>query len=118
MAIAIATSRNTMATYYGTQWSWIGLATASPGTTTTPSNEATGGSPAYARKQTTWGTAASSAITGTAVTIDLPAGTYTHFIYASAATVATTNMGDNGTITSSTLPTQGQLIVTPSYTQS
>ena len=118
MPIAVATSRNTMATYYGTQWSWIGLATGDPGTSATPSNEATGGSPAYARKQTTWGTAASSAITGSAVTIDLPAGTYTHFLYASAVTLASANMGDKGTITSSTLPTQGQLIVTPSFTMS
>ena len=115
MAIAVATSRNTMATYYGTQWSWIGLATADPGTTATPSNEATGGSPAYARKQTTWGTATASVITGSAVTVDLPAGTYTFFLYASAATGNV--MGDRGTITSSTLPTQGSLIVTPSYVQ-
>src|SRR5215213_1337621 len=45
---------------------------------TTGANEAAGGSPAYARKAVTWAAAASGQrLTGTsAVTWDLPAGTY------------------------------------------
>lgn len=116
MAIAVATSRNTMATYYGTQATWIGVHTASPGTSSTPANEASGGSPAYARKQTTWGTAASSAITGSAVTVDLAAATYTHISLCSAS--SGNNMFDAASITSTVLSSQGQLIITPTYTQS
>jgi len=118
MAISIEATRNALATEYGSLGTWIGLATASPGTTTTPSNEATGGAPAYARKQTTWGSAATSTITGTAVTIDVAAGTYVYAILASAATVATTNGIDYASITSTTLGAQGQVIVTPSFVQS
>jgi len=116
VAIAVTATRNTLATSYGTALSWIGIATGDPGTSATPANEATGGSPAYARKQTTWGTAASGAITGSSVTVDLAAGTYSFAILASAATGNT--MGDKVSITSTTLGTQGQLVVTPSYTQS
>lgn len=117
MAIAVTTTKNTMATYYGTQGTWIGLATGAPGATTTPSNEVTGGSPAYARKQTTWGAASGGAITGTAVTIDTPAATVTYIILASASTVASANMIDNASVTSVVMSGQGQIVVTPTYTQ-
>jgi hypothetical protein len=119
MAIAVTTTKNTMATYYGTQGTWIGLATANPGSVATPtaSTEVTGGSPAYARKQTTWGAASGGAITGTAVTIDTPAATVTYIILASAAVVATANMIDNAAVTSVVMSGQGQIVVTPTYTQ-
>jgi hypothetical protein len=117
MPIAVVTTKNTLATYYGTQGSWIGLATANPGTVATPTGEVTGGSPAYARKQTTWGTASGGAITGTAVTIDTPAATVTYIILASAALVATANMIDNALVTSVVMSGQGQIVVTPTYTQ-
>lgn len=116
MAIAIVGTRNTLCTAYIGAGTWIGLATGNPGTSTTPSNEVTGGSPAYARKQTTWGTVSASASTGTAVTIDSPAATVTYCILASAATVATTNQVDNVAITSTVLSAQGQIIVTPTIT--
>lgn len=116
MAIAVTATRNTLATAYGSAGSWIGVATADPGTTSTPSSEASGGSPAYARKQTTWGAASGGAITGSAVTVDLAAGTYTHIIVASASTG--NSMIDKAAITSTVLSAQGQLIVTPTYTQS
>jgi len=116
MAIQIVGTRNTLVTAYIGAGTWCGLATGNPGTTTTPSNEATGGSPAYARKQTTWGSASASASTGTAVTIDVPAGTFTFCILASAVTLATTNQVDNAAITSTVLAAQGQVILTPSVT--
>lgn len=56
----------------------ISLHTGNPGTT--GANEATGGSPAYARKTTTWASGAVDGIvTGSAVVFDVPAGEYTHF---------------------------------------
>jgi hypothetical protein len=115
MAIAVATSRQALANYYGTQATWIGAATGAPGTSSTPANEASGGSPAYARKATTWSAGSGGVITGSAVTIDLPAGTYTNFILCTAATGNT--QFDNGSITSSTLTGQSTLIITATYTQ-
>ena len=96
--------------------SYVSLHTGDP--STTGANEATGGSPAYARQQTTWSadTTDDGVRAGTQVTIDLPAGTYTHFGLWSAATGGTFVGG--GTITSTTLAGQGQIKVTPTYTQS
>lgn len=55
----------------------ISLHTGDPGTT--GAAEATGGSPAYARKTTTWaGGAVDGAVSGSPVAFDVPAGTYTH----------------------------------------
>lgn len=95
---------------------WISLHTADPGTT--GASEATGGSPAYARQQTTWSadTTDDGVRAGTQVTIDLAAGTYTHFGLWSAETGGTFVGG--GAITSTTLAAQGQIKVTPTYTQS
>lgn len=115
MAIAVAATRNALVTEYISLGTWIGLATGDPGTSATPSNEATGGSPAYARKQTTWGSVSSSASTGTAVTIDVAAGTYTHALLASSS--SGNNMIDKCDITDTVLSAQGQIIVTATYTQ-
>lgn len=115
MAIAVTTTKNTMATYYGTLGTYIGLATASPGSTATPTGEVTGGSPAYARKATTWGSASGGAITGSAVTIDTPAATVTYILLASAS--SGNNMIDNASVTSVVMSGQGQIVVTPTYTQ-
>jgi hypothetical protein len=117
MAIAIGTTRQTLANAYAGAGTWIGLATGNPGTSATPSNEATGGSPAYARKQTTWTPSTGGVTNGSAVTIDCAAATYTHIILASAATVATTNQIDNADVTDVVMSAQGQIVVTPTYTQ-
>lgn len=93
---------------------WISLHTASPGTT--GASETSGGSPAYARKQTTW-TAGSSdgVVNGSQVTIDAAAGTYTHFGVWTASTAGTFVCG--GALSSSAvLGAQGQVLVTPSVT--
>lgn len=93
---------------------WISLHTATPGTT--GASEATGGSPAYARQQTTW----SADVTddgvraGTQVTIDVAAGTYTHFGVWSASSGGTYRGG--GTIASTVMGAQGQIKVTPTRT--
>ncbi len=94
---------------------WVSLHTADPGAT--GANEATGGSPAYARKQTTWTAGTSDGVVaGSQVTIDVPAGTYTHVGVWSAATVGT--FVGSTAITSTTLGAQGQILVTPTTTQS
>ncbi|WP_424745582.1 hypothetical protein [Mycobacterium sp.] len=54
----------------------MGLASGDPGTSATPANEASGGS--YARKATAFGAGAASASTGSAVTLDSDAATYTY----------------------------------------
>lgn len=106
---------NTLAADYAALGSFVGLATASPGTTSTPTGEASGGSPAYARKSTTWSAGSTGVQNGTAATIDVAAATYTYMLVASSS--AGNNMQDNATITSVTMGAQGQIVVTPTYTQ-
>lgn len=96
--------------------SWISLHTADPGTTGT--SEATGGSPAYARKQTTWtGGSSDGVVNGSQVTFDAPSGTYTHMGIWTAST-AGTFVGGFALSSSAVLSAQGQVLVTPSITVS
>lgn len=95
---------------------YISLHTGDP--STTGANEATGGSPAYARKQTTWSAGASDgSITGSQVTFDVGAGTYTHIGVWTAATSGTF-IGGFALSSSATLSGQGQVLVTPTITVS
>jgi hypothetical protein len=116
MALAVNATKEALADAFIALGTYVSLHTASPGSTGT--NEATGGSPAYARKQTTWSADAvdDGVRAGTEVTIDLPAGTYTHYGIWTAATSGT--FIDGGAISSTTLGAQGQIKVTPTYTQS
>lgn len=68
---------------------WASLHTGDPGTTGV--NEATGGSPAYARKAITWAAVSGGTITTatTAQTFDVPAGTYYFVGLWSASTLGT-----------------------------
>ncbi|MFE2998651.1 hypothetical protein ACFXG4_27070 [Nocardia sp. NPDC059246] len=115
MVIAVPTTRQSLATYYGTLGTWISLHTADPGTT--GASEASGGTPAYARKQTTWTPSTGGLITGTQVTFDVPLGTY-GWIGIWNASSGSTGFVDKLAITSVQLNGQGQILVTPSYTQS
>lgn len=93
---------------------YISLHTADPGTT--GASEATGGSPAYARKQTTWtGGASDGSVAGSEVTFDVPAGTYTHMGIWSAVSSGTF-VGGFALASSATLGAQGQVKVTPTIT--
>lgn len=113
MAIAVNATKEALATAYTGQGAYISLHTADPGTTGT--SEASGGSPAYARKLTTWTAGSSDGIaTGSQVTFDVPAGTYTHVGIWSAATSG--NFIDKCAISSTTLSGQGQVLVTPTAT--
>ena len=67
---------------------YVSLHTSDPGTD--GSNEATGGSPAYARKSITWSAASSGTLAASnAPVFDVPAGTYAYFGLWSAATSGT-----------------------------
>jgi hypothetical protein len=95
---------------------YISLHTADPGTTGT--SEATGGSPPYARKLTTWtGGASDGSVPGSQVTFDAPAGTYTHIGVWSAVTAGTFVTGF-ALSASVVLGAQGQVLVTPTVTAS
>jgi hypothetical protein len=115
MAIAVATTRQSLANHYSTLGSWIAAATGNPGTTSAIANEATGGSPAYARKQTTWTPSTGGVVNGSPVTIDVPAGTYSWMALCSAASGA--NMVDASDIVDVVMSGQGQIVATPTYTQ-
>jgi hypothetical protein len=92
----------------------ISLHTADPGTT--GASEATGGSPAYARKTTTWtGGASDGSVAGSEVTIDVPAGTYTHWgVFTSGGTF----VAGFALSSSVVLGAQGQVKLTPTITAS
>lgn len=76
------------------QATYVSMHTGDPGTT--GANEVTGGSPAYARKGASWGTAANGVVTlSSALQFDIPAGvTVTHFGSWSAAAAGTFVGGD------------------------
>ena len=116
MAFTNAT-KETGATAVTALGNWISLHTSDPGTTGT--GEATGGSPAYARKQTTWTAgSADGVVNGSAVSFDVPAGSYTHVGVWSAATSGTFIGGFALSSSTGALPGQSSVSVTPSITVS
>jgi hypothetical protein len=118
MAIATLAQRNALATAYGTAAPNGALFTADPGTTGTVTGEVNGGSPAYARKGLSWGTAAASAITSAATAFDVPTGTtITYFGVTVSATAATADLRDRVAVTSQAFASQGTYTVTATYTQ-
>lgn len=95
---------------------WISLHTGDP--STTGANEATGGSPAYARKQTVWtGGSSDGVVAGSQVTIDVAAGTYTHAGQWTASTAGTFVQGI-ALPSPIVMGAQGQIKVTPTDTES
>jgi hypothetical protein len=116
MAIAIATTRQALATHYGTLGTFIGVCTGDPGTAGPPVNEATGGTPPYARLATTWtdDAAGGGIINGSDVQLDVPPGDYDHILLAVAATG---DQLDNAITDLVSMSLQGKITVTPLYTQ-
>ncbi|MBF6449039.1 MULTISPECIES: phage tail fiber protein [Nocardia] len=115
MAIAVTATKNTLCNAYagiGGANTYVSIHTGDPGTS--GANEATGGSPAYARVATTWGAASNGQVSGSQVTINLPAGTYTYAGLWTAASGGT--FIDKVAIASTTLGSQGTLLVTPTFT--
>jgi hypothetical protein len=115
MAVQTVTMRNTLATAYAAAAAYGALSTTTP--SSSAGTEVTGGSPAYARKALSWGSASSSAVTATAATFDVPAGTtVVGFMVYSAVTAGT--YLDGAAVTSQAFASQGTYAVTPTYTQS
>lgn len=119
MAIAILAQRNALAGHYATQAPFGTLFTADPGTSGSVTGEVTGGSPAYARKNMTWGAAAASVVTSAATVFDIPSGTtLTFFGVAVAAPLTVADLRDKVAVTSQAFASQGTYTVTASFTQS
>lgn len=118
MAGAPVATLNAALDAVGALGGWLSLHTADPGTT--GASELTGGSPAYARKQTTWGAASAGVKTGSAQTIDIPgARTIGWFGVWTASTGGTfitsgplRDAGNSANITE-TYTEQGQYALTP-----
>lgn len=118
MAIAVLAQRNALAAAYGTAAPFGCLFSADPGTSGTVTGEITGGSPAYARKNMTWGAPSASVITSAATTFDVASGTtVTFFGVAVTGTATTADLRDRVAVTSQAFASQGTYIVTATYTQ-
>lgn len=113
MAIQTATQKNNLATAYGTNATHAALYTTAPGATA--GTEVTGGSPAYARKAITWGSASNGVITAT-VTFDVPSGTTVVGAGVHTALTAGTYL-DGASVTSQAFASQGTYQLTLTYTQ-
>jgi hypothetical protein len=111
----VTATQNTLVTDAKALGNWIGLCTGAPGSTATPSNEASGGSPAYARQSTTWMVAGATA-TGSSVTIHVPAGTYSYMIQCSGS--SGNNMVDWCPITPQVITSQSTITFIPLLTAS
>lgn len=112
MAKMTTAFRESVALAATAQGAYISLHTADPGTDGT--SEATGGSPAYARKQTTWtGGASDGSVVGTEVAFDVPAGTFTHIACWTAASGGTFLWAQS--IAGITFPGQGILKISPIF---
>lgn len=114
MPIQVAQTRTEMAAYYGTITPFIALATTAPGATA--GTEVTGGTPAYARKATNWGTAAASVIAGSPAAHDVPSGVTVRGVNLMSAVTAGAYK-DGAVVTDQPFSSQGQFTVTPTYTQ-
>lgn len=114
--VNVTNTAQTLSKDYTALGSYIGIASVDPGSSSTPTSEASGGSPAYARQQTTWTAGSGGVYNGSAVTINLPKGTYNYMILCSQATGD--NMIDNCPIPQQILTADGSLTVQPVYTQS
>ncbi len=115
MPIQTVVLRTALASQYGVLTPFTALATSAPGATA--GTEVTGGTPAYARKASNWGTAAASAITATPAAFDVPSGTTVRGVNLMSAVTAGTYQ-DGATVTDQLFSSQGTYTVTLTYTQS
>lgn len=115
MTIATNTMKNALATEYGAQATHAALYSTAP-SGSSPGTELTGGSPAYARKATGWGSPSGGVISSGPHSFDV----------ASGATVAgggvhdalsAGNYLDGGSLTSQAFSSQGTYALTLQYTQ-
>lgn len=115
MPIATNAMKEALAIEYGSLGTHASLHSADPGTTGT--NEISGGSPAYARKSLTWTAGSSDGVVTASCTFDVPASTaITHAGIWSAVTSGT--FYDKVAVTYNSQPSQGQLTVNFTFTES
>lgn len=113
MTIQTTTQKNTLATAYGNAATYGAVYTTTPGGSA--GTEPSGGSPAYARKALTWGSASGGVISVTA-TFDIPASTTLVGAGVHTAVTAGTYL-DGCTVTSQAFSSQGTYALTYTYTQ-
>lgn len=117
MSIATTAQKNSLANKYAADCGFAAIFTADPGGTGTVVGEVTGGSPAYARKALSWGSASGGVITATC-TFDVPAGTTVTFAgVCTSGTAGTSDLKDKAAVTSQTFSTQGQYVLTLTFTE-
>jgi len=114
MAINTVTQRNTLATAYAAAATHMALYSTVPGASA--GTELTGGSPAYARKASNWGTASASAIVAAPAAFDVASGSTVAGIGFHTAISAGTYL-DGAAVTSQAFASQGTYTVTATYTQ-
>ena len=113
MAIQTSTQRNTLASAYGSAATYAAVYTTVPGSAA--GTEPSGGSPAYARKSTSWSAASNGVITTTPV-FDIPSGTT--IVGCGLHTAATSGTYlDGASVTSQAFSSQGTYTLTLTYTQ-
>lgn len=118
MAIATTAEKNSLANKYAADAPFGDLFTSDPGTSGSVTGEVSGGSPAYARKNMTWGSASGGVCTSAATAFDVPSGTtITFFGVCAAGTLATSDLKDKVAVTSQAFASQGTYTVTATYTQ-
>ena len=113
MAIQTAAMKNILSDAYKGAATHAALYTTAPGGS--PGTEVTGGSPAYARKVTSW-SASSNGVTSTTVTFDVPSGTTVVGAGVHSAITAGTYY-DGASVTSQAFASQGTYQLTLTYTQ-
>jgi hypothetical protein len=111
----VSTTLQSLVSYYTGLGNWMGLATGIPGSSTTPANEATGGSPAYTRQATTWNVTGATAL-GAAVIFNVPAGTFGYLLLCSAS--SGNNQVDWCSFTPQVISAQTTITVVPLATAS
>lgn len=115
MAIQTSTMKNTLSDAYKGAATHAALYTSAP--TSTQGTEATGGSPAYARKSLSWGSSSAGVVSASAVTFDVASGqTIVGAGVHSSATVNTAYL-DGASVTSQAFASQGTYQLTLTYTQ-
>lgn len=114
MPINTVTQRNTLAQAYASAATHMALYSTAPGGSA--GTEISGGSPAYARKPSNWGTASNSAVVASPAAFDVPSGATVAGIGFHTALTAGTYL-DGASVTSQAFASQGTYTVTATYTQ-
>jgi hypothetical protein len=129
VTIKTDTQKNNLATAYGTAATHAAAYSTVP-SGSSPGTELAGGSPAYARKAITWGTAGAVGPAGSGtqpatpgvvyaqVTFDIEAGDTVAGCGVHSASSGAGNYLDGGAVTSQAFATQGTYLLNLSYTQS